>query len=165
MKISRNKVALLGYTLTLEDGSIADQADAQHPLAYIQGVGMLLPAFESQLEGKQVGDKFNFTLSAEEGYGIYYPENVAEFPIAMFRQAGFPEEAIEVGAYVPMQDDQGQPLDGEIVEIEGDMVIVDFNHPLAGEKLNFQGEILQVREATQEELSHGHVHGAGSHNH
>jgi FKBP-type peptidyl-prolyl cis-trans isomerase SlyD len=165
MQISQNKVALLSYTLTLQDGSIADEADAQHPLAYIQGLGMLLPAFEANLEGKKQGDKFKFSLAAGDAYGEYYDENVAEFPIDMFKQAGFPNEAIEVGAYVPLQDEQGHALDGQIVEISGNIVVVDFNHPLAGQTLNFEGEVIQVREATKEELEHGHVHGPGGHHH
>ncbi|TAF65350.1 MAG: peptidylprolyl isomerase [Cytophagales bacterium] len=165
MKITKNSVATLSYTLLLEDGSIADQSDAQAPLAYIQGIGMLLPAFEAQLEGKQKGDAFDFTLTAEDGYGEYFEENVAEFPVAMFKDAGFPQEAIKVGTHVPMQDPEGHRLDGEIIAIDNDVIVVDFNHPLAGEKLHFKGEVIGVRAATEEELSHGHVHGEGGHHH
>ncbi len=165
MQITKNKVAIISYTLTINSGEIADEATKDQPFGYIHGTGHLLPAFEAQLEGLQIGNKFDFTLTPEEGYGTYEEENVAHFPIQMFTDAEFPADMLYVGGYVPMQDQQGNPMDGEIVDLNEQEVVVDFNHPLAGEALRFVGEVIEIREASAEEMEHGHVHGLGGQDH
>ncbi len=159
--IAPNKVVSLSYTLMLTSGELADEATADQPLMFIHGIGQTLPAFDDQLNGLSVGDTFSFTLSAEEGYGESSPNYIVEIPKNIFEGPDVPADILEIGATLPMQDQDGNPMDGTVLEIGDETVKMDFNHPLAGESLGFSGTILAVREATQEELDHGHVHGEG----
>jgi len=159
--ISSNKVVSLSYTLMLTSGELADEATADQPLMFIHGIGQTLPAFDEQLNGLSVGDTFSFTLTAEEGYGESSPNYIVEIPKNIFEGPDVPADILEIGATLPMQDQDGNPMDGTVLEIGDDTVKMDFNHPLAGESLGFSGTILAVREATQDELDHGHVHGEG----
>jgi FKBP-type peptidyl-prolyl cis-trans isomerase SlyD len=159
--IAPNKVVSLSYTLMLNSGELADEATADQPLVFIHGIGQTLPAFDDQLDGLSVGDTFSFTLSAEDGYGESSPNYVVEIPKNIFEGPDVPDDILEIGATLPMQDQDGNPMDGVVVEIGDDTVTMDFNHPLAGEALGFSGTVLDIREATQEELDHGHVHGEG----
>ena len=128
---------------------------------FIHGIGQTLPAFDDQLDGLSVGDTFSFTLSAEDGYGESSPNYVVEIPKNIFEGPDVPDDILEIGATLPMQDQDGNPMDGVVLEIGDDTVTMDFNHPLAGEALGFSGTVLDIREATQEELDHGHVHCEG----
>lgn len=159
--IAPNKVVSLSYTLMLNSGELADEATADQPLVFIHGIGQTLPAFDDQLDGLSVGDTFSFTLSAEDGYGESSPNYVVEIPKNIFEGPDVPDDILEIGATLPMQDQDGNPMDGVVLEIGEDTVTMDFNHPLAGEALGFSGTVLDIREATQEELDHGHVHGEG----
>ena len=159
--IAPNKVVSLSYTLMLNSGELADEATADQPLVFIHGIGQTLPAFDDQLDGLSVGDTFSFTLSAEDGYGESSPNYVVEIPKNIFEGPDVPDDILEIGATLPMQDQDGNPMEGVVVEIGDDTVTMDFNHPLAGEALGFSGTVLDIREATQEELDHGHVHGEG----
>lgn len=159
--IAPNKVVSLSYTLMLNSGELADEATSDEPLVFIHGIGQTLPAFDDQLDGLSVGDTFSFTLSAEDGYGESSPNYVVEIPKNIFEGPDVPDDILEIGATLPMQDQDGNPMDGVVVEIGDDTVTMDFNHPLAGEALGFSGTVLDIREATQEELDHGHVHGEG----
>jgi FKBP-type peptidyl-prolyl cis-trans isomerase SlyD len=159
--IAPNKVVSLSYTLMLNSGELADEATAEQPLMFIHGIGQTLPAFDEKLNGLSVGDTFDFKLSAEEGYGESSPNYIVEIPKDIFSGPDVPADILEVGAMLPMQDQDGNPMDGTVLEIGDDTVKMDFNHPLAGEALGFSGTILAIREATQEELDHGHVHGEG----
>ncbi len=159
--IAPNKVVSLSYTLMLNNGELADEATAEQPLVFIHGVGQTLPAFDDQLAGLGVGDTFSFTLSAEDGYGESNPNYVVDLPKSIFSGPDVPEDLLEIGALLPMQDEEGNPMDGTVLEISEDMVKMDFNHPLAGEALSFAGTIIDIREATPDELDHGHVHGDG----
>ena len=159
--IAPNKVVSLSYTLMLNSGELADEATADQPLVFIHGIGQTLPAFDDQLNGLSVGDTFSFTLSAEDGYGESSPNYVVEIPKNIFEGPDVPDDILEIGATLPMQDQDGNTMDGVVLEIGDDTVTMDFNHPLAGEALGFSGTVLDIREATQEELDHGHVHGEG----
>lgn len=159
--IAPNKVVSLSYTLMLNSGELADEATADQPLVFIHGIGQTLPAFDDQLDGLSVGDTFSFTLSAEDGYGESSPNYIVEIPKNIFEGPDVPDDILEIGATLPMQDQDGNPMDGVVLEIGDDTVTMDFNHPLAGEALGFSGTVLDIREATQEELDHGHVHGEG----
>lgn len=159
--IAPNKVVSLSYTLMLNSGELADEATSDEPLVFIHGIGQTLPAFDDQLDGLSVGDTFSFTLSAEDGYGESSPNYVVEIPKNIFEGPDVPDDILEIGATLPMQDQDGNPMDGVVVEIGDDTITMDFNHPLAGEALGFSGTVLDIREATQEELDHGHVHGEG----
>ena len=149
--IAPNKVVSLSYTLMLNSGELADEATADQPLVFIHGIGQTLPAFDDQLDGLSVGDTFSFTLSAEDGYGESSPNYVVEIPKNIFEGPDVPDDILEIGATLPMQDQDGNPMDAVVVEIGDDTVTMDFNHPLAGEALGFSGTVLDIREATQEE--------------
>jgi FKBP-type peptidyl-prolyl cis-trans isomerase SlyD len=168
MKVGNNKVVTMTYTLHLHDeqGEVIQKVDESRPFVQLFGVGALLPTFEKNLSGLEEGDTFGFGLTAEEGYGNPSDEAILKLEKKIFEIDGkIDPEMVAVGKVITMQDNQGNPLDGKVLAVEEDSVIMDFNHPLAGENLYFTGSILNVREATQEELAHGHVHGAGGHNH
>lgn len=158
MTIDKHKVVVLTYELNV-DGKIADKATEERPLDYIQGCHMLIPRFEEELEGKQEGDSFEFSLSPEEGYGEYDPKHRFDIPKSSFEIDGkIREDLMQVGRMIPMLNGAGQVCHALIVEVKEESVTVDFNHPMAGKVLNFTGKILSVREATEKELSEG-LHG------
>lgn len=165
MKIDKHTVATVTYTLEVE-GDLVEKTDKANPLTFLAGVGMMIPGFEQQLVGKEAGDTYDITVIPEEGYGVSDPEAVIELPKSIFVIDGkLQEELLVEGNIVPLQDQQGSPLQGVIVEVGEDTVTMDMNHQLAGKTLHFTGEILEVRPATKEEISHGHVHGEGGHHH
>ncbi|MDL2224098.1 peptidylprolyl isomerase [Bacteroidales bacterium OttesenSCG-928-M06] len=157
MKISEGKIVSLTYDLTVdEEGQkdLMERATKENPLTFMFGMGMMLPAFENHLEGLQVGDRFSFTLTPEEAYGEYIEENVIELPKTVFEVEGqFDSERIKEGETLPMMDSNGNRLMGSILEIKPEVVVMDFNHPLAGETLQFEGEVIDVHEATPEEIA------------
>ncbi|MDR3329241.1 MAG: peptidylprolyl isomerase [Prevotellaceae bacterium] len=154
MKVSKNKVVELSYLLTV-DGEEVDKATPQAPLSFIVGKGMLLPKFEANLEGKQAGDTFQFMLTAAEGYGEEDENAIMEFPATSFMADGELEENLQEGSVIPMQDNAGHVFQGTVLEVKEDTVVLDFNHPLAGMDLNFEGSVLSVRESTEKELAKG----------
>ena len=157
--IANNNVVSFHYTLTNAEGETLDQSQGE-PLAYLHGAGNIIPGLEKALEGKTVGDKFTVTIPAAEGYGEYNPDLVQEVPAQMFQGV----ENIEAGMQFQAQTDDGVQI-VTVKAIEGDNIIVDANFPLAGQDLTFEVEIAEVRDASPEELEHGHVHGAGGHHH
>ena len=158
MKITKNKVASLSYMLEVE-GKLADQADSTAPLEYIHGTGMLLPRFEQEVEGKEAGDLFAFTLSPEEGYGDYHPEYKIDIPLQAFEVEGkLRDDLLVAGNVIPMLNNAGQVVQGTVVEVGANAVTMDFNHPMAGKVLNFSGKVEAVRDATEKELIEG-LHG------
>ena len=158
MKISQDKVVALAYTLEVE-GQIADSASTDKPLEYIHGTGMLLPKFEMEVEGKEPGEGFAFTLDPEEGYGAYNPKYKFDIPMEAFQIDGkVQEELLQVGRIIPMLNQDGQVIQGTVAEVKETAVTMDFNHPMAGKVLNFTGTVVSVREATEKELTEG-LHG------
>ena len=165
MKISKHTVPSVSYTLKV-DGEVVDMADKKNPLSFIHGIGMMVPGFESNLEGLTADSKYEFKLSPEEAYGPYSEEAVVDLPVSTFMVDGkVNQELLEIGKVVPMQDQNGNPLNGTVLEVSEESVKMDFNHMLAGKELHFSGEVLNVREATRAELDHGHVHDSDSHAH
>ncbi len=166
MKITTNTVPSVSYTLKV-DGQVLDQASKEQPLLFIHGVGMMIPGFEKELEGKQAGDTFDMVISPEEGYGERDPQAVVDLPLDVFKdeQGVVNTEMLVEGNVLPMQHQDGTQLQGRILEVGDQAVKMDFNHMLAGQELHFTGEVIEVREATAEELDHGHVHGPGGHQH
>ncbi len=160
MKIEKNSVVEIHYTLTDDQGETIDSSAGQQPLPYIHGIGALIPGLEKELEGKEAGDKLKVVIGAVEGYGEYNQEQVFEVSKSGFQG----DEDLEVGMQVQLDTDSG-PAIAMVTEIEGDSVTLDLNHPLAGMELNFDVEVVSVRAASPEELSHGHVHGPGGHQH
>ncbi len=159
--INPNSVVGVSYQLKLSNGELADEATSEQPLLFIHGIGQTLPDFDSQLTGLTIGDTFEFTLTAAQGYGEHNPNYIMDLEKQIFEGPDVPEDLLTVGNMLPMQDQEGNPLDGKVLEVGDDTVKMDFNHPLAGETLTFSGTVLSIREATQDELSHGHVHGEG----
>ncbi|MDR0798299.1 MAG: FKBP-type peptidyl-prolyl cis-trans isomerase [Dysgonamonadaceae bacterium] len=157
MKITEDKVVSVTYDLTVEDGDqkeLMERATREHPLTFLFGMGMMLETFEKNLEGLQVGDHFSFVLQPEEAYGEFVEANVVELPKSIFEIDGkFDSERISEGQTLPMMDAQGHRLMGSVLEIKPEVVVMDFNHPLAGETLHFDGEVIDVHDATPEEIA------------
>ncbi len=160
MKIENNVVVSLAYQVKLEDGAIVDQSTVDAPLDYLHGNNNLIPGLETALEGKTAGDKFSVTVGPEEAYGEHSDDLVQRVPADVFQGV----DKVEVGMRFLADTDQG-PIPVEVTEVDGDEVVVDGNHMLAGQTLTFDVEVVAVRAATQEELEHGHVHQAGGHDH
>ncbi len=160
MQIEAQKVVTLNYTLTDSSGKVIDQSN-DGSFAYLHGASNIIPGLENALAGKTSGDALNVSVEPAEGYGERDPAKTQSVPREMF-----PEDAeIEVGMQFHAQGPNGETLVVTVVSVEGETVTVDGNHPLAGEQLNFAVEVVEVREASAEELDHGHVHGAGGHDH
>lgn len=147
----------ISYQVRTQDGVLVDEAPANQPLEYLQGHNNLVVGLEKALEGKEVGDKFEVRVQPEEGYGAYSENMVQRVPKDVFQGA----DELEVGMRFLADTDIG-PVPVVITEIDGDEVVVDGNHMLAGKELHFTAEVVATREATLEEIAHGHVHGAHS---
>ncbi len=163
MKIQPESVVSLTYDLYVknENGSedLVESTTQEQPLTFLFGVGQMLPKFEENLSTLSTGDNYEFRLTAEDAYGTYDEEAVANLPIDMFKGTEVPV----IGSVLPLQDNNGNHFQGQVVSVAEDAVIVDLNHPMAGQELHFKGTILNVRPANPEELSHGHAHGADGH--
>lgn len=166
MKIEANKVVKIVYELEIGDGNNKEMLEIvqdDEPMVFIQGMSGLPEAFEAQLDGLQAGDEFKFSVDAADGYGEPDPEAIIDFPIENFKieDGKVPEGMLEIGNMIPFSNDEGNRMNGRIVEITDEFVILDFNHPLAGQNMHFTGKVLGVRDATKDEIAHGHVHGEG----
>ena len=161
MKAENNKMVAVDYKLTV-DGQIADQSRPGQPLEFIFGTGMLLPKFEEAILGKEPGEKVAFTLEPKDGYGEFIADAVVDLPKNIFMVDGkLAEDILFVGSQVPMSDAQGNRMMGVVKEVGDETVKMDFNHPLAGKAVRFDGKILTVRDATPEELQPAHGCGCG----
>jgi len=156
MEITKNKVAGIHYTLRDNTGTVIDTSDGREPLYYLHGAGNLIIGMEEGLEGKTIGDKFQLKISPEKGYGEKDPSMTQKVP-----RSAFGNQEVKKG--MKFQTDRGAVV--TVTDVGLDSITVDANHPLAGVELNFAVEIMEVRNATQEELDHGHVHGPGGHHH
>ena len=165
MNINANTVVSITYELhtTTPEGQqvFVEKANEEQPLVFLYGVGMMLPKFEEHLVGLKVGDEYSFELSPADGYGEIDATAHVDLPKSMFTEAG--PELPNVGDVIPLQDNQGNQFRAGVTAVHDETVAVDLNHPMAGKNLIFAGTILAVREATQEELAHGHAHGADGH--
>jgi FKBP-type peptidyl-prolyl cis-trans isomerase SlyD len=155
MLITKEKVVAIHYTLSDNAGTILDSSSGRDPLYYLQGFGNLIPGMEEGLEGRQKGDKLNLVIAPEKGYGLRDEEAVQSVPMDAFNGA-----SVEVGMQFRAGNDQGSYI-VTVVEVSDGMVTVDANHPLAGVELYFDVEVIEVREASEDEVAHGHVHGVG----
>lgn len=157
METAENKYITVAYKLySIEDGErdFEEEAPAAHPFQFISGLGMVLDSFEEQLVNLKPGDKFDFTIAAENAYGEYDEQHVIDLPKNIFMIDGkFDTERIKEGAIVPLMTSDGQHINGSVVEVQADTVVMDVNHPLAGCDLNFVGEVVTNRPATNEELA------------
>jgi FKBP-type peptidyl-prolyl cis-trans isomerase SlyD len=172
MIIEKNKVVSVNYILTVYDKegeaeTLVEETSIENPFVFLYGNGDLLEDFETALDNKVKGDKFDFKVAFERGYGQVHPDHIVDVPAEAFKDedGNMDEEMVVVGNMLPMHDQEGNRMQGLVMEITDTYVKMDFNHPLAGKNLHFIGEVLEVRTATLEELSHGHVHGPGGHHH
>lgn len=170
MIIESNKVVSVNYHLTgkPEGGAeeLIEQTSDDKPFVFLYGTGGILEDFEKNLSGKKAGDSFDFHIKADKAYGTHNPDYVAEIPKEAFHVDGqFDHERVKAGNELPMLDSEGHQMHGLVVEVGENHVTMDFNHPLAGYDLHFSGSVLEVRNATPEELDHGHVHGPHGHHH
>ena len=168
MQIKNNTVVHLNYKLQKDDnkGDLIEETYGKDPLAFIFGIGQMIPEFEANLQGKEPNDSFSFGIKAENAYGTRQENAVVELPIESFKVDGkIDHERLKPGMMITMQDNQGRRHNGKIMKYQLDKVTIDFNHPMAGQNLFFSGEIISVRNATESELDHGHVHGPGGHQH
>ncbi|KQR04528.1 peptidylprolyl isomerase [Deinococcus sp. Leaf326] len=158
MNITQDKVVELEYKLTV-DGEVIDQSEPGEPLVYLQGHNNIIPGLERALDGKQTGDSMQVVVQPEDGYGVRDEDAIEDLERSDF------EDDIEVGATYYAQAEDGSVLPFTVLAIDGDTVQVDFNPPLAGQVLNFDVTVLNVRDATAEELEHGHAHMEGMDEH
>lgn len=168
MQIAKDSVVSLKYKLSNhKTGDQIEITDESNPLVFLFGHGSLIPEFEQNLEGKKQGDAFSFAIEAHNAYGLPCDEQIVMIPSNVFNdeKGEFDTNLFKVGAIVPMSDNEGHQLRGTILEVNDDVVKMDFNHPLAGTDLFFEGTILEVRKAEADEITHGHVHGPGGHHH
>ncbi len=160
MPIAQDSVVSIHYTLKGDAGEILDSSASGEPLTYLHGHGNLVAGLERALDGKDVGDKLAVKIAPADGYGEYDKQLVQKIPRRTLKGIA----NVSVGMRLHAQTEHG-PRAVTVTQITGDMVTIDANHPLAGQALNFDIEVTDVRAATEEELSHGHVHGPGGHHH
>ena len=159
MQIENRKVVTLDYTLTDESGDVLDTSKGGDPLVYLHGAGNIVPGLEVALNGKDEGDSFKVIVEPPEGYGERDEELLQTVP-----KDRLGDEKLEVGMQFQATGPEGPTL-LTVVSVQGDQVTLDANHPLAGKTLAFDVTVIAVRDATLEELTHGHVHGEGGHHH
>lgn len=160
MQIAANSVVTINYTLTDDQGQVIDSSEGREPLAYLQGAHNIIPGLEKALEGKSKGDTMVVEVEPDEGYGPRREELVQDVPRDRFENA----DKVQQGMQVQAQTEAGPQL-FTVLDVADDSVTLDANHPLAGQKLTFSVEVVDVREATAEETEHGHVHGPEGHEH
>ncbi len=158
LTVQDGQVVSMEYTLHV-DGEMIDSSAGHEPLEFLQGAGNIIPGLEDELYGLEVGEAKNVIVAAEDGYGILDPDAFIDVP-----REQFPAEIpLEIGVELQVQDEDGQPMLARIDRVDDDNVRLDFNHPLAGKELVFDVKIVALREASEEEMEHGHVHDAGHH--
>ncbi len=161
MTIAQHKVVTIHYKVSdSESDEVIDSSENAEPMTYLHGAQNIIPGLEQALEGKAVGDELEVVVEAAEAYGERSDDRIQQVPMEAFQGM----EKVEPGMAVTAQTDQGQ-INLVITEVNGDMVTVDANHPLAGKSLKFEVTVEDVRDASEEEMAHGHVHGPGGHEH
>lgn len=161
MKIAANSVVSIDYVLRDDEGDVLDSSEGEEPLAYIHGHEQIVPGLERALDGKVKGDAIDVKIAPKDGYGEHHADRIIKITKGELPPGMTPHIGMEVGA----EDEDGDHIPFWITEIGESELTLDGNHPLAGKNLNFAVKIVDVRAATKEELSHGHVHGAGGHHH
>ena len=170
MKVEKDKVVSVAYELHVDDGENGKEwmetVPKDQPFLFLFGAGNTLPALEEAMLGKEAGDTFEVFIDYENGYGDYDESRKVIVPKSAFKEEGKKnKDILRVGNVIPMKDDQGNQMRGEVLKVDYKGVHMDFNSPLAGLDLFFKGEIVAVRDAEPEELEHGHAHGPGVHHH
>jgi FKBP-type peptidyl-prolyl cis-trans isomerase SlyD len=161
LTVDNDMVITVDYVLTLDNGDVVEDTHAGMPMRFLAGHDEILPALEDALFGLAVGDETAVTLAPDDAYGDYDPEAFEEAPVDAFPA----NEGIEPGMPIGVQDESGEMYQAFVSEVRPDIIVLDFNHPLAGETLHFQVKVIDLRPATAEELDHGHIHGDGHEHH
>jgi FKBP-type peptidyl-prolyl cis-trans isomerase SlyD len=152
-RVDNNLVVSMDYELTV-DNAVIDSSEENDPIVFLQGVGNIVPGLEKAIQGMKVGETKEVEVKAAEAYGVFDPENFIEVP-----KNEFPEDIpLEVGTEIGVNDENGDELTAYIEEVDLEKITLNFNHPLAGKDLKFKVKITDIREATAEELEHGHIH-------
>jgi len=165
LEIGKYKMVTLTYDLRIDDeqGEMVEQATVENPLQFLYGAGVMLPKFETQLEGLKQDEPFSIKLAKQDAYGELNKDAIVELPISVFLVEGeLDKELVKVGNTVPMMSSNGQRMNGTVLEVTDEIVKMDFNHPLAGEDLFFSGKVVEVREASDEEIAQILSGGGGS---
>ncbi len=158
VKVQDGQVVSMEYTLHV-DGELVDSSEGQEPLEFLQGEGNIIPGLEDELYGMGIGESKEVVVAAEDGYGLLDPDAFIDVP-----KSQFPAEIpLEAGVELQVQDENGNPMMARIDRVDNENVKLDFNHPLAGKELHFKVKVVGLRDATEEELEHGHVHGDDHH--
>ena len=171
MQVSEKKVVTITYELYIQseenEYEIVEVVGEDQPMVYLAGHSGLPEDFEIKMAGLKVGEAFDFQLDPQEGFGEFSEEDIADFPLDMFKieNGEVPTEMLEIGNFIPFNNEDGSQITGRVYAVEGEVVRIDFNHPLAGKTLKFEGKVIGIREATATELEHGHVHGEGGVHH
>jgi FKBP-type peptidyl-prolyl cis-trans isomerase SlyD len=161
MAIGPNKVVTLNFTLKDEEGNVIESTENAEPFHFLSGNNQILPKLEEAVDGMPVGSKKNVVIGCPDAYGEYN-----EKAIRLAKRADFPQDArIEIGRDYQVNTKDGKYMSFTITKIEGDNITIDFNHPLAGKNLEFDLELVDVRDASPDEIEHGHAHGPGGHHH
>lgn len=160
MHISKHKVVMMDYTLKDDEGTVIDTSQGRAPLAYIHGMGQMIPGLEEALEGHSTGENFNVRVDPDKAYGQRDENLLQAVPRELFKGV----DELKPGMQFEAETQNGREV-VTVVNVEDEQVVVDTNHPLAGVTLNFDVTVVDVREATEQELDHGHVHGPGGHHH
>jgi FKBP-type peptidyl-prolyl cis-trans isomerase SlyD len=158
--VNKGKVVSIHYTLKDDQGNILDTSEGKDPLTYLHGANNVIVGLENAIEGKKTGDTFSVSIEPTEAYG-----EKDEAKKQVLERSMFGEHEVQVGQQFHAADPEGNSIVVTVTNIDGDDIVIDGNHPLAGLTLNFDVEIVDVREASEEEISHGHVHGEGGHHH
>jgi FKBP-type peptidyl-prolyl cis-trans isomerase SlyD len=170
MIIELNKVVSVSYELTVEEEGtevLVEKTEENKPFVFLFGGGELLESFENNLQGLKVGDTFDFKIPADQAYGKSQEEYIVKIPIQSFldEEGNLDTQMVKVGNMLPMVDQDGNRMQGLVIDINDDFVTMDFNHPLADKDLHFVGKVLNIRNASADEIAHGHVHGEGGIHH
>ena len=164
--VEQDSVVSVNYTGTYsQTGEVFDSSEGRDPLTFLVGHKQMILGFEQEMLGATVGETRKFTLTPDEAYGHRDEAGIQEVQRSDFPDTVDVEQALEQGIPLGAYNEEGQPMQFRIVAIEGDIVKIDFNHPMAGKTLHFSVNVVAIREATSEELEHGHVHGPGGHHH
>lgn len=159
----KNKVISVNYTLfrNTPEGEMIESTSDKEPLRFLSGQGHMIPEFEANVVDLNVGDEFSFAIKSENAYGSKKEEAIMDLPMNIFQHEGKLVEGVEKDSVVPLQDQSGRTIPAKVVSINEESVTVDVNHPLADQDLHFTGSVVESREATPQELDHGHVHDGG----
>jgi FKBP-type peptidyl-prolyl cis-trans isomerase SlyD len=159
----KNKVISVNYNLFKDtaEGEMIESTEGKAPLTFLSGMGQMIPDFENNVANLNIGDTFSFGIKAENAYGSKTDEAIMDLPQDIFMQDGKLVDEVKPGNMLPLQDQNGGVVPAIVVKINETTVTMDLNHPLADQDLHFTGNVVEVREATADEISHGHVHGEG----